>query len=351
MKKIIHMEGFKDYPKAYMNTNMGKLIETLVPYYKDKPCWNYTYFGNSNKNTVGVDFTYEGVTYQGLLDNNNTTNIKFNLPKTAITEKKRYYCGVRMVCSKFNMSYAFASTNASTNANCKFKDTIGSSRYVEAVVDLPTQTLLIYVNKILFAQLPFDTSFKNTINGSGSFVYLGTQGSGARVGDNVLYTDIYFAEETWDTEEVPPIEVYGPVSVDTYRPKEFTGDGFAANTGTLVENLSIPMGNSATDVGIIVDKCVYTSNEGNTGTIKFNPVPVSDKIIGGCVTVLASKGGSTNASLITKVKEGDTTVVSDEYIPPLFSETSMRMSSYPLGDNIKTADALNQIQVDLHTKA
>lgn len=351
MKQLIHAEGFKNYPTFPANAVVGNVMNCMVPMYDGNPCWSYQYFSYSSTNKLVNNFVFENVTYQGLVDMYGGLSIKASVPKMTVGEKKRFYLGVRMISDVWNKSYPFFSTNASSSSGFKFNETTGGSKYIEVVFDASTKLLSVYINKVFYMSGTPDTTFTNTLATGKSLFYVGSQGTGARVGSSkgTLYTDIYYAIETWDTDEAPPIDVYGPISVDSYLPKSIEGEGFASNVGALTESIGIPI--TANDTtSVLTDKAFYTSNDENVGVVKFQDVPVSDKIIGGVVSVVSSRGGSTSASLYSTVKSNNTTIASDVYIPPLFSDSTLRMKSYYLGEAYKTAEALNGVTLELYSK-
>lgn len=351
MKNFIFMEGFKDWPATTpaSQNSINTFLTKMSPYINDIPILQV---GTSS--SVGVansSFELDGVKYSGFYFGNGSGFTSITLPKFAQGSKARTYVGGRMVGTTFSTSVSFYTLTAnSAPSSGKVETTAGSSYYLEFVIDHFTNKVSIYVNKLKKFENTLTTNEISTIAKGTAKLYFGCYGVGYSVfaGKPGLYTDFYMATETWDGDTAPDIEVFGPVSVDSYSVTSADAPGFATDAESIPAALAAPY----KDTYSVKDQPVYTDNDGNVGKFTFNTVPATAKPIAAMCSVYAMRGPSSGATLVTKVTDGTNELVADQYVPTLTTATVSPTVFYDLTPKLTTVtpEALNKIVVELNSK-
>lgn len=351
MKNFIFMEGFKDWP-ATTPTSQNSLNNFLVkmsPYINDSPILQV---GTSS--SVGVansSYELDGVKYSGFYFGNGSGFTSLSLPKFAQGSKARTYVGGRMVGTAFNVNVPFYTLTAnSTPSTGKFETTVGSSYYLEFVIDHFTNKVSIYINKLKKFENTLTSNEMSMIGKGTAKLYFGCYSVGYSVfsGKPGLHTDFYMATETWDSDTAPDIEVFGPVSIDSYSVASADAPGFATDAESIPVALAAPY----KDTYSVKDQPVYTDNDSSVGKFTFNKVPATAKPIAAMCSIYAMRGPSSGATLVTKITDGTNELATDQYVPTLTTATASPTIFYDLTPKLTavTPEALNKIVVELNSK-
>lgn len=361
MKKIICMESFAGYPDTEGVKNT-KILEASVNAFAPMPA-EYGYIApayvidksyGSRSSWIG-SVTADGTTYRGLVESGNYYygHVTFNLPKMELDSNKRLWVGCRISSTKFKNNVplvGFLSSSSTVMAPA-----VGEgSYYLEVAVDVKAQCYYIYRNKELIQTLAFTGGDKNYIpQAKGAVIHMGNgRDYGTSVAtDNVCYSDLYVAIETWGADETAPaLTPFGPVRVRSRKVTKVDAANFSTNNDSkeaAVQFVSEP-------TSILNTKPLFTDPDGGVGKFEFSALTETHVPLAFQVTMAARRGVSSIGKLMSNVTDGKSTVKITDSQPPL--QTNTNIPSYVYCSDTKLdgtpldGEYINKLSVEAHSE-